>query len=101
MSLVIMSAMLAVALAGHAHHVTGGRAFSVVPAPSYTLTSNVTNLATPHEVALISWTGVDKAASGDWIAVGCLPANSYFYWVYVSGSKGRTTSRTRGSLPPH
>ena len=42
-------------------------------------------VSSPVQEALISWSGIKEAASGDWLAVVCLPSLTYFYWVYTSG----------------
>lgn len=55
-------------------------------ASAFQMSINVTNLTTQYAPANVSWNGNQAAADGDWLAVVCLPSQTYFWWVYTNGA---------------
>jgi hypothetical protein len=57
------------------------------------LLSSVTQLTQPTADTTVSWSGVDKATTSDWVALFCT-GGTYYYWVYASGEpSGNVTMR--------
>lgn len=68
-------------------------------AASPSLTSSVTTLSTPSADTTVSWSNVDGASSGDWIALFCT-SGTYYYWIYASGApSGNATMRLFANSP--
>jgi hypothetical protein len=46
----------------------------------YPLAVSVMQLDVPYQDALVSWSGINEAGDGDWIAVCCGPPTNGTFW---------------------
>ena len=54
-----------------------------------TITSSLTNLTTPYAWTDVSWAGVPRPSSADWLAVFCT-GGTYYWWIYATGAAAGT-----------